>query len=89
MGFSIWFFVEVKSFEFAIKEVSVLRIFKRSMGVFRFFGKSQRVLVVGTMEALSQAEPMKEFEKSSRGGLVIKQSLPNIVLTVMGVSWLL
>lgn len=71
MGFLRWFYIEAKSFKFAVEEgVSVLWIFERSRGVLRsvFLGKVSVAWLLDMVEALTQAEGLKECLKSSRVG---------------------
>lgn len=58
MGYSTWFCIETKTFEFVFEvRISVLRVYERSGG-----------WLLATLEALKQAEGLKEFMMSSRVG---------------------
>jgi len=59
MGLSRWFFVEAKSFEFALeKGISVLRFFERSRGFMRSISIGRVIVhwLLATMERLLEAE---------------------------------
>jgi len=71
MGLSRWFFVEAKSFEFALeKGISVLRFFERSRGFMRSISIGRVIVhwLLATMERLLEAEESMELLKSYRDG---------------------
>lgn len=70
MGYTSWFYVEAKSFEFSFEDgASVLQVFERSRGsICSILGKVTVSWMLATMEPLPQAEGEKEFMKSSRLG---------------------
>jgi hypothetical protein len=71
MGLSRWFFVETKSFEFAMEEgVSVSRGFERSRGIMcsTSMGKVTVLWLLAILEELLKAETSKVFLKFTRVG---------------------
>lgn len=71
MGLSRWFFVETKSFEFAMEEgVSVSRVFERSRGIMHSIsmGNVTVLWLLAILEELLKVEASKVLLKSSRVG---------------------
>jgi hypothetical protein len=71
MRLSKWFYIETKSFEFALKVgISVLRIFERSRGYMCYvsLGKASILRSLPVMEEVLNAEVAKEFLQKSKAG---------------------